>query len=72
MPNFIDYVGLLLPARAEILSVVAGHETLEQVLAWALSQKPPIHIDEILTQDEYTHDVVLPYRDGRYLVYDTT
>lgn len=23
-------------------------------------------------QDEYTHDVILPYRDQLHLVYDTT
>lgn len=27
---------------------------------------------EVVTQDEYTHDVVLEWTDGRWLVYDTT
>jgi hypothetical protein len=29
-------------------------------------------IARVVIQDEYTHDVVLPYDEGVYLVYDTT
>jgi hypothetical protein len=29
-------------------------------------------IEEVVIQDEYTHDVVMPYADGLYLVFDTT
>ncbi len=46
--------------------------TLGDVLAWARSQHPPRTVTEIVTQDEYTHDVVIAYDEGLYLVFDTT
>ncbi|HKO14943.1 MAG TPA: hypothetical protein VJU87_01835 [Gemmatimonadaceae bacterium] len=45
--------------------------TLADLLAWAALQLPRIQVAEIVTQDEYTHDVVLPYASG-YLSFDTT
>jgi len=45
--------------------------TLADLLAWAARQSPRVHIAEIVTQDEYTHDVVLPYASS-YLSFDTT
>ena len=45
--------------------------TLADLLAWARVQSPPSQVAEIVTQDEYTHDVVLPYGSS-YLSFDTT
>ena len=51
--------------RAELERLAATHRTLGDVLdLW----KSPV----VVTQDEYTHDVVVPFRDGLHLVYDTT
>jgi hypothetical protein len=54
---------------------IAGHNGLTDVLAWAAAKpKSDIHpqiVAEVITQDEFTHDVVVPYRDV-FLVYDTT
>jgi len=49
---------------------VAGHLSLEHVLrdAWAAG----LDIQDVIVQDEYNHDVLLPLKDGRVLVYDTT
>lgn len=44
-------------------------QTLEQVVQWVL--RSGHSIEEIVVQDEYTHDVVVRTNDG-YLVYDTT
>lgn len=52
--------------------LVKPQRTLEEVVRWGLAQKPPVLIQDVVVQDEYTHDVVIPYRDGLYLVYDTT
>ncbi len=46
--------------------------TLAEVLAWGRAQLPPRTVTEIVTQDEYTHDVVMKYDEGLYLVFDTT
>ena len=72
----------LVPVTAEgqVPSTVLAHlehalreqRTLGDVLAWARSQQPPRTVTEIITQDEYTHDVVVGYDDPLYLVFDTT
>ena len=46
--------------------------TLAEVLAWARRSTPPRQVDEIVTQDEYTHDVVLAFKGDHYLVFDAT
>jgi hypothetical protein len=46
--------------------------TLADVLAWARRATPPRLVVEIVTQDEYTHDVVLPCEDDHFLVFDAT
>ncbi|MEQ1765475.1 MAG: hypothetical protein ABL984_20265 [Pyrinomonadaceae bacterium] len=54
---------------------IAGHKGLTDVLAWAATKpKADVHphiVAEVITQDEFTHDVIVPYRDV-FLVYDTT
>jgi hypothetical protein len=47
-------------------------ETLEQVIRWGLQHTPPLVIAEVLVQDEYTHDVILPWTQARWLVFDST
>jgi hypothetical protein len=46
--------------------------TLERVVRWAFSLVPPRDITEVVVQDEFSHDVVLAWTSGRYLVFDTT
>jgi hypothetical protein len=60
---------------AAIERELAEHKSLARVLAWA-NTKPktdllPRIVSEVIAQDEYTHDVVVPYKD-LFLVYDTT
>ena len=55
-----------------IETIVAGQRTLEDVIRWALAQQPPRLVERVVVQDEYTHDVVIRWADGVYLVYDTT
>lgn len=60
---------------AELESELVNHKTLGQVLTWA-STKPKGDflsqiVAEVITQDEFTHDVIVPFRD-LFLVYDTT
>ena len=71
MIPLIDYASLDAATRARLTASVATHISLERVLDWARTQRPPVDIESILTQDEYTHDVLIPF-EGRYLAYDTT
>jgi hypothetical protein len=57
--------------RDRLARAVAEQTTLERALTWGGTVRPPLAVESILTQDEYTHDVLIPY-EGRYLVYDTT
>lgn len=57
-------------ARAE--AVFARRHTLADVLQWAREQSPPRAVAEIVTQDEYTHDVVLPFDGSHFLAFDAT
>jgi len=61
---------------ARIAREVADHLTLEDVLAWGRCQPPgtvvPGVIAGVVVQDEYGHDVIVPWRDGLVLVYDST
>jgi hypothetical protein len=67
----IDYAQLDHAYRDGLAHTVAHHTSLERVLDWSRALRPPVAIEAILTQDEYTHDVLVPF-EGRYLVYDTT
>lgn len=53
-------------------TVVTPLVTLERVMQWGRAQEPPCPILEIVTQDEYTHDVVLRPAADVYLAFDTT
>lgn len=46
--------------------------TLADVLAAGRSMQPPLNVSEIVTQDEYTHDVVMPFGPAHNLSFDTT
>lgn len=69
-----DYAGLPSAERVALEATVQDLRTLADVLAWARAQTPPRSVVEIVTQDEYTHDVVLHASgSGRpYLAFDTT
>jgi hypothetical protein len=71
-PPLEDRAGLPPGERAALATAVAAQRTLGDVLDWAGTQDPPLRVDEVITQDEYTHDVLVAWRGGCWLVYDTT
>lgn len=73
--KILNHVNLSRNQLAELERELANQKTLGQVLAWA-GAKPkgefiPQTVAEVVTQDEFTHDVVVPYKN-LFLVYDTT
>ncbi|HSB12724.1 MAG TPA: hypothetical protein VLM38_24755 [Blastocatellia bacterium] len=56
---------------ADFINEVAAFRTLEQVMLWAFSRKPPARLREVVTQDEFTHDVVIEVNGETYLIFDT-
>jgi len=67
-----DRAGLPADELARLTARLAGHSTLGHVVRDWASATPPRPIVEIVTQDEYTHDVIIHLRDELHLVYDTT
>ncbi|HEY7544352.1 MAG TPA: hypothetical protein VID27_05700 [Blastocatellia bacterium] len=59
---------------ASIEEEVIGHRSLEDVLRWGLSQpiRLPQVISDVIVQDEYSHDVIVPLQSGLVLVYGAT
>jgi len=49
-----------------------GLRSLQEVVRWGFAQKPPRDVAEVVVQDEFCHDVVLPWRGEIYLAFDTT
>lgn len=60
------------PARAALERVLAPLQLLEDVVRWSFSQAPPLPVLDVVVQDEFTHDVVLAWQPGRFLVFETT
>jgi hypothetical protein len=61
---------------ARLESELPGQQNLNDVMKWALSHPAgvftPAVVADVVVQDEYTHDVIIPYRNGLVLVYDST
>jgi hypothetical protein len=58
--------------RASLEADLATHRTLEAAVRWGFAQDPVADIADVVVQDEFTHDVILPLHDGLVLVYDST
>lgn len=58
-------------ARAELEHTIARFTSLQDVVRWSFSQVPPRDVTSVVVQDEYSHDVVVPW-GPRYLAFDTT
>ena len=67
-----DYAGLDAAEHAQIAAAVRAHHGLDDIFAWGRMQTPPIHPADVIKQDEFTHDVLVPLPSGRWLVYGTT
>ena len=55
-----------------LAGALAELRTLGDVLASLRAQDPPRAVSEIVTQDEYTHDVIVRWTDELWLAFDTT
>jgi hypothetical protein len=67
-----DRVGLDAARLREIQTAIADHHMLDAVIRWGSRSDPPRTICRVVVQDEYTHDIVVPWGDGLFLVYDCT
>lgn len=56
----------------ELKKLVPRFGNLQDVVRWAFSLQPPRDVAAVVVQDEYSHDVVIPWRAPLHLVFDTT
>ncbi len=70
-PVRLDRSSLPDDVRDAVQREVAPLRLLEHVVRWAFSQTPPSDVADVIVQDEFSHDVVVPWR-GVHLVFDTT
>ena len=69
----VTAVGTVSPIELEELQrQLADQRTLGDVMTWLSAQKPPRSVSDILTQDEYTHDVIVEWSERTYLNFDAT
>ena len=70
-----NYSDLSPDKLTEIQAAVPHQENLKDMMAWAFSSpgdfEPTVVVD-VVVQDEFTHDVIVLWRNGLVLVYDTT
>jgi hypothetical protein len=66
-----DRAGLAPDVVQALSRALEGLTSLQAVLQWAFARTPPSDVREVVVQDEYSHDVVIPWRD-HFLVFDTT
>lgn len=67
-----DFAGMGPAERDELARVVARHRDLMDVFAWGRALSPAVQPADLVKQDEFTHDVLVPFTKGRWLVYGTT
>lgn len=64
------------PLDVEVMSrldgLVAEHTSLEKILLWCMGQSPPVRFEDMIQQDEFTSDLVIPFENNLFLVYDVT
>ena len=56
----------------KIVANLPNHERLSMVLRWFGEMAPPVAPVLNVAQDEFSHDVVLPFKDELFLAFDVT
>jgi hypothetical protein len=69
---FTDHAGLSASERETLLARPCRLRGLDEIFAWGRTQNPPVHPADVIKQDEFTHDVLVPFSPARWLVYGTT
>jgi hypothetical protein len=57
---------------ARFASAAASHGSIKHVLDWLVAQSPPLAPTGMVTQDEFSHDILVAYPGELWLAYSTT
>ncbi|HUH01652.1 MAG TPA: hypothetical protein VML75_06630 [Kofleriaceae bacterium] len=67
-----DLAGLTAEERESLQRELARLHSLHHVIQWGLAADPAWIVAAVIVQDEYCHDVILPWKRQLHLVFDTT
>ncbi len=71
-----NHANLSLQQLAAIADELRDRQNLNDVMQWALDDETGAFlrgvVSDVVVQDEFSHDVVIPFRDNLVLVFDTT
>jgi hypothetical protein len=70
--QIVNQANLSSEAHAALNHEAPRFGTLQEFVAWGRAQRPPLLLLETIAQDEFTHDVIVPWRDGLTLVLGAT
>jgi len=71
--EYLDYVETLANTEPQLAQDIAHFNTLENVMAWMRRHDLPLGSIDLVTQDEFTHDFLVPLGNtDRYLVFGIT
>jgi hypothetical protein len=59
-------------AFADLARMLRPHRSIKHALDWLVTQDPPRSFTDMVTQDEFSHDILAELPDGLHLVYDVT
>lgn len=55
-----------------LAAALAGHRSIQIAIEWLVAQAPPLVVADMVTHDEFSHDVLVARPDGSFLVYDAS
>jgi hypothetical protein len=71
--EFLDCLPAIRANRPELADRNAGFTSLEHVLNWLTGDNYALHQIDMITQDEFCHDLLIPLLDtGNILVFGMT
>ena len=55
-----------------LAAVLAGQRSIKHTVDWLAGHAPPLGLAGMVTQDEFSHDILVAYPGGLWLVDDST
>ena len=71
----LNQANLSIERLKELQGEVSTQQNLKDVMKWALSEPDsftPKVVADVIVQDEFSHDVLVPWREDFVLAYGTT
>ena len=70
--QIVDRANLSIEKLTAIEREAPRFGTLQEFVLWGSARRPPVLLTETIELDEYTHDVIAPWRNGLTLVLEAT